>query len=83
MSPHLKSYGGNPFIKVRLDPEVIILLHDKFPSTAGRTSGVASWVRGLIYRELGLGEAPKFAAEISPRYANRQARKAKKKAQQE
>jgi hypothetical protein len=78
MSPHLKSYGGKPFIKLRLEPQVIELLHEKFPAEAGRSGGVAAWVRGLIYRELELGEPPTYAATVSPRNRAQKAKRAPK-----
>ena len=59
---------GNPFLRVRLEPEVLRLIREQVPARVqGRSSGASDWVRGLIYRELGLGEPPRYAATPSAR----------------
>lgn len=59
---------GNPYLRIRMEPEVLELLKERAPAgERGRSGGVAHFVRALIYRELGLGEPPQFAAEVSPR----------------
>lgn len=59
---------GNQELRIRLDAEVMELLKERVPAgPRGRSGGVAHFVRSLIYRELGLGEPPQFAAEPSAR----------------
>jgi hypothetical protein len=59
---------GNQELRLRLESDVLKLLKELVPpGERGRGGGVAHFVRGLIYRELGLGEPPRFAAEVSPR----------------
>lgn len=59
---------GNPYLRLRLEPEVLELLKERAgDGRPGRSGGVSAWVRALIYRELGLGLPPSYAAEESPR----------------
>ena len=46
---------GNPELRIRLEPEVMELLREKAgEAERGRPSGVALYVRRLIYQDLGL-----------------------------
>jgi len=59
---------GNPFIRVRMEPHVLEMLKERIPpGERGRGGGVSHYVRQLIYADLGLGDPPRFAAEVSPR----------------
>lgn len=59
---------GNPYLTIRMEPEVLALLKEQIPAgERGRGGGVSHYVRRLIYADLGLGEPPRFAAEVSPR----------------
>src|SRR5260221_49598 len=44
---------GNPQIVIRLEPEILELLHQRAEPVHGRAGGAALFVRELIYRELG------------------------------
>ncbi len=59
---------GKPYLTIRMEPDVLALLKERVPAgERGRGGGVSHYVRQLIYADLGLGEPPRFAAEISPR----------------
>lgn len=60
--------GGNPIIRVRIEPEVLAMLKERIPrGERGRGGGVSQYLRRLIYADLGLGEPPRHAPEVSPR----------------
>jgi hypothetical protein len=64
----LSERRGNLPVQVRLEPAIWEAIRERIPPTErGRSGGVASWIRELVYRELELGPAPRFAAEASPR----------------
>lgn len=59
---------GKPYLTIRMEPDVLALLKERIPAgERGRGGGVSHYVRQLIYADLGLGEPPRFAPEISPR----------------
>ena len=59
---------GKPYLTIRMEPDVLALLKERIPAgEPGRGGGVSHYVRQLIYADLGLGEPPRFAPEISPR----------------
>lgn len=59
---------GKPYLSIRMEPEVLALLKERVPpGERGRGGGVSHYVRQLIYADLGLGEPPRFAPELSPR----------------
>lgn len=63
---------GRPNLVIRIEPEVLELLKERAgPSERGRGGGVSHYVRQLIYADLGLGEPPRFALEVSPRRQKR------------
>lgn len=65
---------GNPYLRLRVEPEVLELLKVRVgEGRPGRSGGVSAWVRALIYRELGLGEPPVYAGEESPRRTGKRA----------
>jgi hypothetical protein len=52
----LSERRGNLPVQVRLEPAIWEAIRERIPPTErGRSGGVASWIRELVYRELELG----------------------------